>query len=365
MGQSDNKYQVFISSTYDDLREERNLVISSLWRTQYLPTAMEFFPATGTSQLEYINTILDSTDAYVLILAGMYGSLTDSGISYTEAEFNLAIKKKIPVLAFVYSDLSQLKVENLEKDPVKREKLDRFRERVLKGKLVSTWTNSNELALNVITSLSAAPLTGGWTRGAATASSAKYASVLEENSRLLRELEASATRVSTLEEQLKSAQLLDTGDDPASSKDSVLLTIEPRDKESSEWDQPQRQSYRMSIDDIMLYWGPELMSYSDQEEAFFDLASIVAEIINAPSQTDKYNLSLRSRNELKANLSARGLIELHSDYDNFNEQTIHGISLTQTGQAYIRQLISPNAPTDESETNDPQNDSDPWAEPAF
>lgn len=41
----DKRYQVFVSSTYEDLREERGAVMQALLGLDCIPTGMESFPA--------------------------------------------------------------------------------------------------------------------------------------------------------------------------------------------------------------------------------------------------------------------------------------------------------------------------------
>mgnify|MGYP000509063210 CR=1 FL=1 len=94
------KYQVFISSTYEDLKEERAAVTQCLLNNNCIPVGMEQFPASNMSQMEYIKKMLDDCDYYILIIGGRYGSLDDDGIGYTEKEYNYAIQKGIPVMAF-------------------------------------------------------------------------------------------------------------------------------------------------------------------------------------------------------------------------------------------------------------------------
>ena len=65
---NEKKYQVFISSTYKDLKEERAAVTQTLLDLSCIPVGMEQFPASDMSQMEYISKMLDSCDYYVLIL---------------------------------------------------------------------------------------------------------------------------------------------------------------------------------------------------------------------------------------------------------------------------------------------------------
>jgi hypothetical protein len=87
------RYQVFISSTYADLKEERRYVMQSLMEMDCIPTEMELFPATDEEQWIFIKKIIDDCDYYLLIIGGRYGSITDEGISYTEKEFDYAREK--------------------------------------------------------------------------------------------------------------------------------------------------------------------------------------------------------------------------------------------------------------------------------
>jgi len=99
------KYQVFISSTYADLKEERMAVTQCLLDNDCIPVGMEQFPASGMSQMEYIKKMLDDCDYYILILAGRYGTLDKDGIGFTEKEFDYACQKNIPIMSFVFEDL--------------------------------------------------------------------------------------------------------------------------------------------------------------------------------------------------------------------------------------------------------------------
>ncbi|QLQ19617.1 MAG: DUF4062 domain-containing protein [Exiguobacterium profundum] len=63
------KFQVFISSTYEDLIEERKSVEETIIRSGDIPVGMEAFPAADDEQFEFIKTIIDACDYYVLIIA--------------------------------------------------------------------------------------------------------------------------------------------------------------------------------------------------------------------------------------------------------------------------------------------------------
>ena len=102
----EKKYQFFISSTYEDLKEERGKAIQTILSMEQFPIGMELFSAADEDQWTIISQTIDTSDYYVLIIGRRYGSIipegnVDAGISYTEKEFNYAISRNIPVLAFI------------------------------------------------------------------------------------------------------------------------------------------------------------------------------------------------------------------------------------------------------------------------
>jgi len=52
---------------------------------------MEAFLAADATPWELIETVINESDYYVLIVGGKYGSTGPEGISYTEMEYNLAL----------------------------------------------------------------------------------------------------------------------------------------------------------------------------------------------------------------------------------------------------------------------------------
>ena len=146
----EKKYQVFISSTYEDLKDERLGVFASLLTANCIPVGMEQFTASGLSQWEYIKKMIDMSDYYVLILAGRYGSIEqESGLGYTEKEFNYALEKKIPILSFLYEDISALPVNKRDNDHALWERLAQFREKAKDGRMVSFYSSTEDLKLKV------------------------------------------------------------------------------------------------------------------------------------------------------------------------------------------------------------------------
>lgn len=139
------RYQVFVSSTFSDLAEERKHVMEALLRTKCIPSGMELFPAASTAQWDLIKRVIDDCDYYVVIVAGKYGSVALDGISYTEKEFDYAVSKGKSVLGFYHSDIRKLSGEKLEDTDSARSKLAKFTAKV-KSRLCQAWNTPEGLA---------------------------------------------------------------------------------------------------------------------------------------------------------------------------------------------------------------------------
>ena len=114
------KLQVFVSSTYKDLKEERQAAVQAILDAGHIPAGMELFKAGNESQLKTIYKWIDESDVYMLILGGRYGSIEPkSGKSYTQVEYEYALSKGIPVFAvvlsksFLTSKINSLGLENV------------------------------------------------------------------------------------------------------------------------------------------------------------------------------------------------------------------------------------------------------------
>jgi adenylate kinase family enzyme len=163
------KYTTFVSSTYEDLKEERSLVVQSLLRSDCIPIGMELFPASNKTSLELIEQVIKECDLYVLIIAGRYGSIDVKGVSMTEREFDLAIEHKKPILAFVQKDIDELKTTHTDNDHDKKKKLLLFRHRIEGSRQVAYYSEKMELAGLVVDAInqldkSSIPDFAGWVR---------------------------------------------------------------------------------------------------------------------------------------------------------------------------------------------------------
>ncbi|QSX23906.1 DUF4062 domain-containing protein [Priestia megaterium] len=190
------KYQVFISSTYTDLIKARDQITQSILSFYHFPVGMEMFSAGDSDQWTVIQSTIDSSDYYVLILGHRYGSVTEEGISYTEKEYDYAKEKGIPILAFIMDRDAPTTRSEREQDPELQEKLDRFVEKAKGNKMCDFWKTPDELASKVIIALSKAFVSHpriGWVRADQATSpkvTEELAGLSKENRELKAELEA-------------------------------------------------------------------------------------------------------------------------------------------------------------------------------
>lgn len=160
----EKRYQVFVSSTYADLKEERQHVLQALMEMDCIPAGMELFPAADEEQWEFIKKIINDCDYYLLIIGGRYGSITVDGISYTEKEFDYAVKIGLRVVALIHGAPDDIPFGKSEQDPDLREKLLSFKDKVMNGRLIKFWRNIEDLpglvALSLTKTIKAYPAVG-------------------------------------------------------------------------------------------------------------------------------------------------------------------------------------------------------------
>ena len=148
----EKKYQVFVSSTYKDLTEERKEVIQALLELDCIPVGMELFPAADDDQWTLIKRLIEDCDYYVLIVGGRYGSLNSDGISYTQMEYEYAILQNIPTIAFLHKNPEKIEVGKSELQQEQIEKLQKFKAKV-QEKMCRYWETPSELGSQVSRSL--------------------------------------------------------------------------------------------------------------------------------------------------------------------------------------------------------------------
>ncbi|OBX19188.1 hypothetical protein A9995_08640 [Erythrobacter sp. QSSC1-22B] len=168
----DKRYQVFVSSTYLDLVEERKEVMQALLELDCIPAGMELFQAADEDQWSLIKRVIDDCDYYMVIIGGRYGSLGPDGISYTEMEYRYALEIGKPIVAFLHQKPDELAAKKTEVNADGAERLEAFRE-LCQQRVVKYWDGPQSLgsvvSRSIVRLIKDRPAIG-WIRGSAVAS---------------------------------------------------------------------------------------------------------------------------------------------------------------------------------------------------
>lgn len=214
----EKRYQVFVSSTYVDLAEERLEVIKALLELDCIPCGMEYFPAASEDSWSYISSLIDQCDYYIVIVGGRYGSLAPDGVSFTQKEYLYALSNGIPAVAFLHAKPEELPAKKTEQNEEGKRKLTEFLS-LLRKNPCKDWVTSHELgavASRSITQLIRRYPRNGWIP-ANQAGDPKAAQELLDLTKKVAELEA----------QLKSAkaELRPNISDLADQDDMIELSV--------------------------------------------------------------------------------------------------------------------------------------------
>jgi len=188
---SEKRYQVFVSSTYTDLQEERRLLTQILPTMGCLPCGLELHPS-GPGAWAAIKKLIDECDYYLLMVGSRYGSLSPSGVSYTHMEYVYAATKQKPILVMLHESPESRPADLQERTPEGRLKFNDFRQLLLKG-VTARWNDARSLESGVrqyLPQLIQTRPMPGWVR-----------STQVSNPKLEREVDALRQRVADLEQE--------------------------------------------------------------------------------------------------------------------------------------------------------------------
>lgn len=195
------KLQVFISSTYDDMKDERQAAVEAVLKAGHIPAGMELFRSGDESQIDTITKWIEESDVYLLILGGRYGSIEPTGErSYIHWEYELAASLGIPRFSIVITDDAlDKKVKehgHIMIEKINFEKYQGFRKTVL-DKTSQFYEDIKDIKLTILHTLNEYAKNdklAGWVTGKnATSNEKLYEKILmlqEENEKLKSRLEA-------------------------------------------------------------------------------------------------------------------------------------------------------------------------------
>jgi uncharacterized protein DUF4062 len=146
--------RIFISSTFKDLRPERQAAMDVLHRAEFVPWGMELFVSEPSKPLSVALRELQLSDAVVLIIGSRAGSLIpeSADLTYTRAEFDRALELGKPIFVFFQTDGGAWR--NKETTTELRDALDNFKNAVLKANLTPAYfENPDKLQVELLVAL--------------------------------------------------------------------------------------------------------------------------------------------------------------------------------------------------------------------
>jgi hypothetical protein len=190
---SQQKYRIFISSTYTDLVAERQAVMLSLLKLGHFPVGMELYPTEDNDLWSIIQQQINECDYYMVLVGGRYGSLSPMGLSYTHREYIYASTRKKPILSLVHDDPSLLPASRREESSIGEMRLDSFRQLLAKGDMSREWHTRAELfdlVGTVVPQFISRHPVEGWVRNGTQVASLEVTRLQKQVEELERELEA-------------------------------------------------------------------------------------------------------------------------------------------------------------------------------
>ncbi|OEZ54247.1 hypothetical protein JAB5_11010 [Janthinobacterium sp. HH103] len=296
----EKRHQVFISSTFSDLKEERAEIIQALLELDCIPAGMELFPATDGEAWDLIKGVIDDSDYYCLVLAGRYGSTDAIGISFTEKEYDYAVSQKKPIMAFLHGDIEKLPVSKTEKSEQGRKKLEDFRKKVELAHHRKAWMSAAELGGLVSRSLVNMRKSNpaeGWVRGRFAATEAMQIELANLRAKVA-ELMAAAVNIASPFVNIEEL---------ASGSEKFNLNPQVKREEKGEY---KGEHIYVSWDSILRYVGPILVNECTEVELNAKLRLCAFHHVAAPpvGKLSISNVVLRSVTEdrIKIQLQALG-----------------------------------------------------------
>ncbi len=148
--------QIYISSTFEDLKDYRDAVYKALRKLRHDVVAMEDYVATDKRPLDKCLTDVESCDVYVGIFAWRYGYVPKKDNpqkqSITEREFRHAVEKDKPCLIFLLAEDEPWPPRLMENGRGARQ-IKSLRKELGENATASFFRDSNELAQLVVTAV--------------------------------------------------------------------------------------------------------------------------------------------------------------------------------------------------------------------
>lgn len=152
---------IYLSSTYEDLKDYRGVVVDALRKSGYQVIAMEDYVAADQRPVDKCLLDVERADIYIGLFAFRYGYVpppqhhNPNGLSITELEFRHAETHTKPCLTFVMNDATPWPrtFDDAHTAEDKGEHIKTLRQYLLTERLASAFTSPHELAALVLAAI--------------------------------------------------------------------------------------------------------------------------------------------------------------------------------------------------------------------
>jgi Domain of unknown function (DUF4062) len=340
----DRRHQVFVSSTFEDLKIERQRVTRAILALGCLPAGMELFPASDAEAWSVIQRVIVESDYYVLVLSGKYGSIDPtSGLSYTEREYDFAEEVGVPVIPFLRANLGSLPRDLCETDPGLEAKRAAFWEKVKDAHHCKYWENPDNLetqALAGLVYLRDTRSRPGWVRGDTLPEQDVYKELAELRGQVI-DLTA---RLAQSPPARPDVSHLAQGSDRYTVKLLVLVATEP-----ARWTRF-TATVDTTWDEILGALGPFLLAEASESKLEVELSNMFAQQLRdngrlqAASGT-RVSIESADFQTIKVQIHELGLIEKSARRHQIGDKE-HYWSLTDNGHAALSRVRAIKRPID-------------------
>lgn len=145
--------KIYISSTYEDLREQRRTAHDAVLTMEHQPVGMEHYTASDERPLDRCLKDVSDCQGYIGIIARRYGFVPPGyDKSITQLEYERATELGIPRLIFVLAPTVPWEARWEQPDP----RLDAFRAHLMNEHMVRSFSDAGNLAIEVTKALAKA-----------------------------------------------------------------------------------------------------------------------------------------------------------------------------------------------------------------
>jgi len=146
--------RIFISSTWADLQEEREVVKDAILRMGFTFIGMEVFGSRPTPPSDVCLDEVEESDIFILIMGHRYGAISPGqSVSFVELEYERARERGVPCFVYLKDENTPVLPSFVEQSPDGALRLRDFRNRLKTNHVVAFFSSAHDLSQRIATDL--------------------------------------------------------------------------------------------------------------------------------------------------------------------------------------------------------------------